>query len=56
MMQPISYKRHRFPPDIIRLGIWLYYRFTLTLGLEALHLSLSSSHWKMRILDPVVVA
>ena len=30
-MQPISYKRHRFPPDIIRLGIWLYYRFTLSL-------------------------
>ena len=21
----------RFPPDVIRLGIWLYYRFTLSL-------------------------
>ena len=30
-MNPISYKRHRFPPDVIRLGIWLYYRFTLSL-------------------------
>ena len=30
-MKPISYKRHRFPPDIIRLGVWLYYRFTLSL-------------------------
>ena len=30
-MQPISFKRHRFPPDIIRLGIWLYYRITLSL-------------------------
>ncbi len=30
-MIPISYKRHRFPPDVIRLGIWLYYRFTLSL-------------------------
>ena len=26
-----SYKRHRFPPDVIRLGICLYYRFTLSL-------------------------
>ena len=30
-MKPISFKRHRFPPDVIRLGIWLYYRFTLSL-------------------------
>jgi len=30
-MNPISYKRHRFPPDVIRLGIWLYFRFTLSL-------------------------
>jgi len=30
-MKPISFKRHRFPPDIIRLGVWLYYRFTLSL-------------------------
>ena len=30
-MQPLSFKRHRFPPDVIRLGVWLYYRFTLSL-------------------------
>jgi putative transposase len=25
-----SYKRHRFPPDIIRYAAWLYYRFSLS--------------------------
>ena len=30
VMQPISYARHRFPPDIIRHAVWLYLRFTLT--------------------------
>lgn len=30
-MQPISFKRHRFPPDVIRLAIWLYFRFTTSL-------------------------
>ena len=29
-MQPISFKRHRFPPDVIRLAVWLYFRFTLS--------------------------
>ncbi|CAM3235254.1 hypothetical protein SPAN111604_12290 [Sphingomonas antarctica] len=29
-MQPISYKRHRFPPDTIRLAVWLYFRFTMS--------------------------
>ncbi len=24
------YKRHRFPPDIIRHTVWLYYRFSLS--------------------------
>ena len=28
-MKPISYARHRFPPDIIRQAVWLYLRFTL---------------------------
>jgi putative transposase len=27
-MQPVSFKRHRFPPDVIRLAVWLYFRFT----------------------------
>jgi len=30
-MKPISFKRHRFPPDVIRYAVWLYYRFTLSL-------------------------
>jgi transposase-like protein len=29
-MRPISFRRHRFPPDIIRHSIWLYARFTLS--------------------------
>ena len=28
--QPISYKRHRFPPDIIAHAVWLYVRFNLS--------------------------
>ena len=30
-MQPVSCKRHRFPPDVIRLTVWVYFRFTLSL-------------------------
>jgi len=29
-MKPISFKRHRFPPAIIRHAVWLYARFTLS--------------------------
>ena len=29
-MDTISFKRHRFPPDIIRHAVWLYARFTLS--------------------------
>ena len=29
-MRPISCKRHRFPPDVIRHAVWLYFRFTLS--------------------------
>jgi transposase-like protein len=25
-----SFKRHRFPPDVIRHAVWLYFRFTLS--------------------------
>ena len=27
---PISYKRHRFPPEIIAHAVWLYCRFNLS--------------------------
>jgi transposase-like protein len=30
VMKPISYARHRFPPDVIRHAVWLYVRFTLS--------------------------
>ena len=29
-MQAVSFKRHRFPPDVIRQAVWLYFRFTLS--------------------------
>lgn len=29
-MEPISYRRHRFPPSVIQHAIWLHYRFTLS--------------------------
>ena len=28
--QPVSFKRHRFPADVIRHAVWLYFRFTLS--------------------------
>ena len=30
-MRQISFKRHRFPPDVIRQAVWLYFRFTMSL-------------------------
>jgi putative transposase len=33
MAQPVSYKRHRFPPEIIAHAVWLYFRFPLSLRL-----------------------
>jgi transposase-like protein len=32
LVQPISFKRHRFLPDVIRYGVWLNFRFTLSIG------------------------
>jgi hypothetical protein len=29
-MMPISYARHRFPPEVIRHAVWLYLGFTLS--------------------------
>ena len=31
MTKPASYKRHRFPPQIIAHAVWLYFRFPLSL-------------------------
>ena len=30
-MRPISFKRHRFPAEVIRQAVWLYFRFSLSL-------------------------
>ena len=30
-MKSVSYKRHRFPLDVIRHAVWLYFQFTLSL-------------------------
>jgi transposase-like protein len=29
-VKPISFKRHRFPADVIRHAVWLYFRFSLS--------------------------
>jgi transposase-like protein len=29
-MQKLSYRRHRFHPDVIRQAVWLYFRFTMS--------------------------
>ncbi len=31
MTQLLSFKRRRFPGDVIRQAVWLYFRFTLSL-------------------------
>jgi putative transposase len=33
MSKCVSYKRHRFPPEIIAHAVWLYFRFPLSLRL-----------------------
>ena len=33
MTKPVSYKRHRFPSQIIAHAVWLYFRFPLSLRL-----------------------
>jgi putative transposase len=36
-MPSLSFKGHRFPPEIIRYGVWLYFWFTLSFrGVEEL--------------------
>ena len=30
-MRPISFKRNRFPADVIRQAVWLYFCFTLSI-------------------------
>ena len=30
-LQPISYRGHRFAPEVISYAVWLYFRFPLSL-------------------------
>jgi transposase-like protein len=32
-MRPLSFKRHRFPAEVIHHAVWLYFRFTLSFGM-----------------------
>lgn len=29
-MRALSFKRHRFPAEVIQYAVWLYFRFTLS--------------------------
>jgi len=29
-MRALSFNRHRFPPEVIRYAVWLYFGFTLS--------------------------
>jgi putative transposase len=31
LIKPLSFKRHRYPGEVIRYAVWLYFRFTLGL-------------------------
>lgn len=31
MIKPLSFKRHRYPGEVIRYAVWLYFRFTISL-------------------------
>ena len=31
LIQPLSFKRYRFPPESIRYAVWAYFRFTMSL-------------------------
>jgi len=54
-MNPISFKRHRFPPDVIRYAAWLYFRFTLSVcDVEELLAQRGEQHLRLAVLgDPI---
>ncbi len=43
-MRQLSFKRYRFPPDIVRYAIWLYTRFTLSFRDIALSAQVNHGH------------
>ncbi len=48
-MRQLSFKRHRFPADIIRHSIWLYTRFTLSY--RDVEEMLAERYWLWRAVD-----
>jgi len=43
LIKPLSFKRHRFPGEVIRYAVWLYFRFTHSIrDVEALLASAGS--------------
>ena len=60
-MQNISFKRHRFPPEVIRHAVWLYARFTLSyrdvedlLAQRSLDISYGADRrWFMKFGEPI---
>lgn len=45
-MRQVSYKRHRFPKEVIRQAVWLYFRFTMSFrDVEDLLGGLSTKWW-----------
>ena len=59
-MDTISFKRHRFPPEIIGRAVWLYARFTLSyrdvesfngkLRDELLNVEICDTLWEAKVL------
>jgi putative transposase len=60
-MRNISFKRHRFPPEVIRHAVWLYARFTLSfrdvedlLAERGLDISYETAHrWFLKCGAPI---
>src|SRR5215510_9466427 len=51
---PERYKNHRFPGEIISHGVWLYYRFTLSLSRRA-RTPVRTWHHRVTRSDPQMV-
>ena len=45
-MKPLSFKRHRFPAEVIRHAVWLYFRFNLSFRDGAVSLTLKVLHFE----------
>ena len=62
-MNPVSFKRHRFPPEVIRYAVWLYFRFMLSvreveelLAQQGIEVSRESVRCCLNTLGPLIAA